>query len=72
MTEKNYRMINLNLRDDVRAVAMRSMNEAAEEVRQTQTYDKDEIVAIGVVSRWNVAASQFQFTEWGCSCNQYR
>ena len=31
MTEKNYRMINLKFSNAVRAVAMRSMDEAAEE-----------------------------------------
>ena len=48
MTEKNYRMINLKFSNAVRAVAMRSMDEAAEEVRQTQTSNKDLIVETGV------------------------
>ena len=48
MTEKNYRMINLKFSNAVRDVAMRSMDEAAEEVRQTQTSNKDLIVETGV------------------------
>ena len=43
MTEKNYRKINLKFSDAVRVVAMRSINEAAEEVHRTQTH-KDLIV----------------------------
>ena len=70
MTEKNYRMINLKFSNAVRAVAMRSMDEAAEEVRQTQTSNKDLILETGgsVDGTWQ---SWFQFTEWGCCCTQY-
>ena len=48
MTEKNYRMINLRFSNAVRTVAMRSMDEAAEEVRQAQTSNQDLIVETGV------------------------
>ena len=48
MTEKNYCKINLKFTNGVRAVAMRSMKDAAEEVRETQTHDKDVIVESGV------------------------
>ena len=47
MTETDYRMINLKFSVAVRVVAMRSMNEAAEEVRRTQTH-KDLMVETGV------------------------
>ena len=54
MSEKNYRKINLKFTDAVHAVAMRSMNDGAEEVLQTQTHDKDVIVgtAVSVDGTW--------------------